>query len=220
MTFPARSLSIAFSTAVLIALPGTLVLGAHPLASQPRLASVRVDEHPQTRAAYAKLRAANTFATPTPAPAPVVAVAPPLPVSARPAPVAVRPAPPPPPAPAPVIGSRQQALINADRAAAGLGPLTWSSCLASVAFQNAQRMAAQGFISHTNGVYLDLNCRLGNHSGENVGYTSAGINDAQLNTLFMNSPEHRANIMGPFRYVGTAWVTAPNGYGYVAVEFS
>src|SRR5689334_6436121 len=29
-----------------------------------------------------------------------------------------------------VIGSYQQTLINRDRASAGLGPLTWSSCLA------------------------------------------------------------------------------------------
>ena len=58
-------------------------------------------------------------------------------------------------------------------------------------------MAAQGYISHTNGPTLDLACGLGNNAGENVGYTSAGINDAQLNTMFMNSPGHRANILNP-----------------------
>jgi len=26
--------------------------------------------------------------------------------------------------------------------------------------------------------------------------------------------------MGPYHYVATAWVVAPNGYGYIAVEFS
>ena len=113
------------------------------------------------------------------------------------------------------------ALINQDRAQNGLPPLAWSPCLAGIADQNARRMAAQGFISHTNGPTLDLGCGLGNHAGENVGYTSAGINDAQLNTLFMNSPGHRANILGPYyHYVGTAWAVAPNGYGYIAVEFS
>ena len=81
-------------------------------------------------------------------------------------------------------------------------------------------MAAQGFISHANGVQLDLGCRLGYRAGENVGYTSGGINDAQLNTLFMNSPEHRANIMGPYHYVGTAWARGANGAAYIAVEFS
>ena len=127
-----------------------------------------------------------------------------------------------PAAPAIAIGSYQQVLINRDRASRGLRPLSWSSCLASVAVANAVRLSRQGWVQpyHTNGPTLDLGCRLGNQAGENVGYWSGGINDAQLNTMFMNSPEHRANIMGSFRYVGTAWAVAPNGYAYIAVEFS
>jgi uncharacterized protein YkwD len=128
-------------------------------------------------------------------------------------------APPPPPPPAIVIGSTQQALINRDRASAGLGPLTWSSCLRNVAVSNANRMAAQGYISHTNGPNVDLTCGLGHQAGENVGWWSGGVNDSQLNTMFMNSPDHRANIMGPYHYVATAWVVASNGYAYIAVEF-
>jgi uncharacterized protein YkwD len=128
-------------------------------------------------------------------------------------------APPPPQPPAIVIGSTQQALINSDRGPAGLVPLTWSSCLYNVAVSNAIRMAAQGYISHTNGPNLDLGCGLGHQAGENVGWWSGGINDSQLNTMFMNSPDHRANIMGPYHYVATAWVVASNGYAYVAVEF-
>jgi len=38
--------------------------------------------------------------------------------------------------------------------------------------------------------------------------------------MFMNSAEHRANILGPYRYVATAWAVAPNGAAYIAVEFS
>lgn len=85
---------------------------------------------------------------------------------------------------------------------------------------DAVRMAAEGYLSHTSGVILDLGRHLGSQSGENIGYLSGGINDAQMNTLFMNSPEHRANILGPFHYVGTAWAIATNGYAYIAVEFS
>ena len=121
-----------------------------------------------------------------------------------------------------VIGSYQQTLINRDRAAAGLPPLSWSSCLASVAAANAVRLSRQGWVQpyHTNGVNLDLGCHLGNRAGENVGYWSGGINEGQMNTMFMNSPEHRANILGPYHYVATAWAVAPNGYAYIAVEFS
>ncbi|MDQ2942829.1 MAG: CAP domain-containing protein [Candidatus Dormibacteraeota bacterium] len=155
--------------------------------------------------------------TPSPTPPPTAAPAPPPPA----APVHSAPAPAPRPAPPPVtVGSTQQALINQDRARNGLGPLTWSSCLANVARSNAARMAAQGYISHTNGPNVDLTCGLGHQAGENVGYWSAGVNDTQLNTMFMNSPEHRANILGPYHYVATAWVVASNGYGYIAVEFS
>jgi uncharacterized protein YkwD len=118
------------------------------------------------------------------------------------------------------IGSAQQAYINSDRAAAGLPPLTWSSCLAGVAYSNAVRMANAGAISHAGGVSADMGCGLGSaQTGENVGYWSGGVNDAQLNTMFMNSAGHRANIMGPYRYVGTAWKVAANGAAYIAVEF-
>jgi uncharacterized protein YkwD len=122
--------------------------------------------------------------------------------------------------PAIVVGSTQQALINQDRARNGLGPLTWSSCLANVARSNAARIAAQGSLSHTNGPNLDLNCGLGHQAGENIGYWTAGVNDAQLNAMFVASAEHLANILGPYHYVASAWVVASNGYAYIAVEFS
>lgn len=149
---------------------------------------------------------------PTPPPAePVAAAAAPAPAPA-PAP---RPAP-----PALVVNSTQQALINQDRAANGLGPLNWNGCLYNVAAANAQRIAAQHYLSHTNGPNVDLTWGLGRQAGENVGYWSAGVNDTQINTLFMNSPEHRANILGPYHYVATAWVIGSDGRGYIAVEFS
>lgn len=148
---------------------------------------------------------------------PIVPVQPASPAGAH---LAPRPKPTAPPAPPLVIGSYQQVLINGDRARAGLRPLTWNSCLLSVAVANARRMAAQGYISHTNGAYADLACGLGAQGGENVGWWSGGINDVQLNSMFMASPDHRANIMGPYHYVATAWAVGANGYAYIAVEFT
>lgn len=153
--------------------------------------------------------------TPDPSPTPPPAAAPAAPAAAAPARPAPRPAP-----PAIVVGSTQQSLINQDRAANGLGPLTWNGCLYNVAASNAARMAAAGAISHANGPSVDLTCGLGHQAGENVGWWSAGINDSQLNNMFMNSAGHRANILGPYHYVGTAWVVAANGAAYIAVEFS
>jgi uncharacterized protein YkwD len=157
---------------------------------------------------------------PPPKSSPVPSAAGSLPVAPR-APVQpAPPPPPPPPAPASIaVGSAQQQLINQERGGAGLGALTWSSCLAGVAQSNAARMASQGFISHTDGPNVDLTCGLGHQAGENVGYWTGGVNDPQLNTMFMSSPEHHANIMGPYRYIATIWVTAQNGTAYIAVEF-
>jgi uncharacterized protein YkwD len=125
-----------------------------------------------------------------------------------------------PAAPAISIGSNQQVYIDRDRAAARMQPLSWSSCLYAVALANARRMAAQGHISHTSGPWADLACHLGVQGGENVGWWSGGVDDARLNSMFMASPDHRANIMGPYHFVATAWAVAPNGYAYIAVEFA
>jgi uncharacterized protein YkwD len=119
-----------------------------------------------------------------------------------------------------VIGSAQQSLINSDRAAAGLGALNWSPCLAAIAQSQAQAMANAGTIFHGSGVSQDFGCRLGSaQTGENVGEWGNGACDSCINQLFMNSAPHRANILGPYHYVGTAWVTK-NGIGYIAVEFA
>src|SRR5205807_3147921 len=118
-------------------------------------------------------------------------------------------------------GSNLQTLINQDRASnGGLAALAWSDCLAAVAGQNAQRIAAQGFLSHTDGPELGLACGAGaTRAGENIAYISSGINDTQVNSMYMNSPGHRANILGSYNYVATAWVIAPNGYAFNAEEF-
>ena len=126
------------------------------------------------------------------------------------------------PAPAPprvAVGTGQWGLINQDRQAAGLAPLQWNPCLANVATGQAARMAAQGYISHANGRSLDLACHLGSRASESIGVQGGGINDAAMNAWFMGDPPHRANILGPYHYVGVAWVVAPNGAAYLAVEF-
>jgi uncharacterized protein YkwD len=172
----------------------TAITSTHPLA----VSVADFIDHPSDALAPTQTPAAST-------------AAPPQPVIAAPSR--------PPASPGIVVMTTQQALINRDRASYGLAPLTWSSCLYNVALSNARRMASQEYISHTNGVYSDLACGLGRQSGENVGFWSAGINDVAINNLFMASPEHKANILGPYHYVATAWVMGANGYGYIAVEF-
>ena len=184
--------------------------GAHALAAAQPAAAASTDGTSFTP----NLLANHNPSRPSPSPS-----AAPVTTTSSSAPTASRPAPPPAPI---VIGSQQQVLINRDRAAAGLRPLTWSGCLYNVAASNAVRLSHQGWVPpyHTNGPSVDLGCRLGNQAGENVGYWSGGINDPQLNAMFWASAEHKANILGPYHYVATAWAVASNGYAYIAVEFS
>jgi uncharacterized protein YkwD len=119
-----------------------------------------------------------------------------------------------------VVRTTQQRLINQDRARYGLAPLTWSSCLASVAAYEAAHLAQPGVaFKHYDGVTRDLSCHLGRQVGENIGWYSGGINDTWMNNAFMASAEHRANILGPYRYVATAWAVRSDGTAFIAVEF-
>jgi len=199
-------IAVAVATSV-----GAITLARHHATGSPGLTASRHAAGPTIGADDPAPDPPHKVLPPTPSPDPTAAPAPPAA-----APAASRP----PARPAVVVNSTHQALINQDRAAHGLGPLTWSGCLYNVAVANAKRIAAQGSLSHTNGPQADLSCGLGRQAGENIGDWSGGINDAKLNSMFMASPDHYANIMGPYHYVATAWIVAPNGYGYIAVEFS
>jgi uncharacterized protein YkwD len=124
------------------------------------------------------------------------------------------------------LGSVQQILINKDRAATHRQRLNWSSCLAGYARRQAQAMAGAGRIYHSN-IARMFGCHLGSrYVGENVGSINGGgatlgqgYLDSTINGAFMASPHHRANIMGPYHYVATAWFTS-GGVSYIAVEFA
>jgi DNA-binding CsgD family transcriptional regulator/uncharacterized protein YkwD len=120
------------------------------------------------------------------------------------------------------LATEELNLVNSDRASAGvtgLSPLNWNSCLASIAGQEAQRLVAPGDLSKRMVAALDRGCGLRSlKTAESVGYWSS-INDGQLNAIFMADPECRANILGPYQYLGAAWATAPTGVAYLVVEF-
>ena len=133
------------------------------------------------------------------------------------------------------------ALINQDRAAAGVPALRWNDQLGSIAESQpyagcgftiagrAEDMISRNYFSHTicgaQNVFNVMQAAGAPYlsAGENIGWEAGITNPAiaaqYLNQEYMNSPEHRANIMGPYHYVGTAWAVAPNGAAYIAVEF-
>lgn len=106
------------------------------------------------------------------------------------------------------------ASINASRRAAGLAPYAVRSDLAAVALAQAQRMAAADRLYHNPNLATDVK----NYAwaGENVGY---GPDLVTLHQAFMNSPEHRANILSTrFTEVGVGVVTK-DGVVWVAEVF-
>jgi uncharacterized protein YkwD len=168
-------------------------------------------------------------APPSPTAAPVVAAA--VPAAPRP-PVAARPAAPAPPrkpAPPPVstvggAAGAQFALINQDRSRNGVAALAYSANLARVAQFRAQDMLNRNYFSHydpaTGQLAFAQLLRLWG-----IGYSTAGENIAWstnpsmagINTMLMNSPEHRANILkSGYHRVGVG--VASNGVKTMVVE--
>jgi uncharacterized protein YkwD len=109
------------------------------------------------------------------------------------------------------------ALVNAQRAAAGLSALVWSEGLADAAAVRAHEITT--LFSHTRpdgSNWWTVNSTL--QYGENLAklyQSSSSVVDA-----WMNSPTHRANIMdGSFVTVGMAIYQTDNGSWYWAQEF-
>ena len=48
--------------------------------------------------------------------------------------------------------------------------------------------------------------------------SACGVDDQRVFTAFMGSSSHRANVLGPYGFIGTAWAVAGRT-GYIAVEF-
>jgi DNA-binding CsgD family transcriptional regulator/uncharacterized protein YkwD len=134
-----------------------------------------------------------------------------------------------PPAPIPksvpiqvVPATSELEIVNQQRAAAGLPPLSWNQCLLNVAEGQAQRMATQGFVSTANGTTLDTACRLISTPtqvppAEVLNYWS-GVNDAQVSVLILSDPTQKAEILGPYRHIGAAWAVSPSGLAFLAIE--
>ncbi len=104
--------------------------------------------------------------------------------------------------------------INASRSAAGLGPLESYWDLTDDARAHSNRMAEQGQIFHSSS--LGSVTSVWQNLGENVG---VGLDSAGLHTAFMNSPGHRANILGDFNYVGVGVTVGEDNFMWVTVIF-
>jgi uncharacterized protein YkwD len=213
--------------APLVALATVSILGnlpGRPLASRPLAASHRVGSPGALQAGVNRLGQLALRVTPpaTPAPAPAVPAA--APVAAKPVPVS-HPAPPPPPVSG-VGGAAgvQMSLVNQDRAGSGVAPLAYSASLARVAQYRAQDMLNRNYFSHYDPstgqlAFVQLLHLWGipySTAGENIAW-STDPSMAAINTMFMNSPDHRANILkAAYHRIGIG--VASNGAKIMVVE--
>jgi len=108
---------------------------------------------------------------------------------------------------------------NAARAQNGLAPLQWDEAAANVARGWSSQMAASQTLSHNGSLSDDItNTVTGDWTriGENVGY---GPSVGSLQNAFMNSPGHRANVLGDYNRVGIGVVRDGSGTIWVTLDF-
>ena len=107
-------------------------------------------------------------------------------------------------------------LINSTRAANGLPPLSVDGGLLTHARNHTQDMIEAGEIFHSSSAELGAAGGTGwSQIGENIG---RGSTPSSLHSAFMDSPGHRANILGDYNYVGIGTDTS-DGRLYVTVVF-
>lgn len=107
------------------------------------------------------------------------------------------------------------AQVNASRAAAGLPSYAWDAHLADVALGQAERMAAKDLLYHNPNLASDVGDF--RWAGENVGY---GPTTDAIETAFMHSPMHRANILdSDYTQIGIGSVVDSHGRVWVAQVF-
>jgi uncharacterized protein YkwD len=95
-------------------------------------------------------------------------------------------------------------LINAQRASNGLSALVDNPQLAAAAQAHSADMVVRGYFSHASTDGHDFSARIaaagysGQATGENLAWgAGAQSTPAQIVAGWMNSPEHRANILSP-----------------------
>ena len=115
-------------------------------------------------------------------------------------------------------------LVNAERTAAGLGPLALDPELAAVGRAHSEEMFRLGYFAHVSPVTGDPSDRLNAAevrylvSGENLAYAPSV---AVAHRGLMNSPGHRANILNPaFTRIGIGVVRSERRGLMVSQEFA
>jgi uncharacterized protein YkwD len=116
------------------------------------------------------------------------------------------------------------AATNAIRARHGLRPLRFSPSLSAAAREHSRDMARRGYFSHSSADGSAFWKRIQRHYGqrgygwwtvgENLLWSSPDVDVATALKMWMNSPAHRANVLGSaWRQVGISAVRVPSAPG-------
>jgi len=121
-------------------------------------------------------------------------------------------------------------LTNQARAAAGRKALHWDGRLASLARARAKDMIVRNYFAHQippdGHTVFDVMSNVGycfNLAGENIGWNNYPDDQATsaIQAMFMNSPDHKQNILGPaWDVVGIGAYKGPDGKKMWAVVFA
>lgn len=123
------------------------------------------------------------------------------------------------------LGKQMLDMVNEDRAANGLKPLTWSDSLAQGAMAHSQDMSQSGYFSHTSPTYGGFSARL---KAAGLSTLGAGENIALYGSVekaqaaLMASEGHRANILkSSYTHcgIGIVYNAAKGGY-YITQWFA
>jgi uncharacterized protein YkwD len=113
-------------------------------------------------------------------------------------------------------------LINTARINRGLRPLQFAAGTSDVAHTWSCHMANHRLLSHNGSLGSDLEThgsRLWTSYDENVGYVARTAGAKRLFRAYMNSPEHRANILdSSVRYIGS-WSKVGGHKRYNTIDF-
>src|SRR4051812_23297452 len=109
--------------------------------------------------------------------------------------------------------------VNWERGRSGLPPLAVSDGLRTQARGSSTMQAGNQLLTHDRLLLTGVNWAVpgAQAAGENVG---TGWSMLQVHTAFMNSPAHRAIILGAYRYVGIGITMTPNGQLWVTERFA
>lgn len=105
-------------------------------------------------------------------------------------------------------------LVNQERAKNGLAALAWGTTCEGAANTRAREIMSSYSHTRPNGTSWATTCPIpetGGKSGENLNAGNAAVSPETVVASWMNSPEHRRNILDPdFKYVSVGFVFDQN----------